>query len=165
MSIHSSTNKSPGKGSGNKKRNNSLANRHNDSEKFSYRSKNSNVTKGNLSSSSLSGSNRKKNEDPGQIKEFTNVKQLLMIKAYDKKLFRKVTGSNEANKNFLRLGDVRNDPFRKETFKVMIQNFKQITVRIRKGYEKVLSKILFQNTNTSAIVTLANVQPLLEKVR
>lgn len=43
-----------------------------------------------------------------------------MIKAYDKKLFKKVTGSNEANKNFLRLGDVRNDPFRKETFKVMI---------------------------------------------
>lgn len=43
-----------------------------------------------------------------------------MIKAYDKKLLRNVTGSSEANKNFLKLGDVRNDPFRKETFKVMI---------------------------------------------
>lgn len=36
-----------------------------------------------------------------------------MIKVYDKKLLRKVTASNEANKNFLKLGDVKNDPFRK----------------------------------------------------
>ena len=36
-----------------------------------------------------------------------------MIKAYDRKLFKKVTGSNVANKRFFKLGDVRNDPFRK----------------------------------------------------
>lgn len=34
-------------------------------------------------------------------------------------------------------------------------------MRIRTGYNKVLRKILFQNTNASAIVTLASVQPIL----
>jgi len=68
-----------------------------------------------------------------------------MIKAYDKKLLRKVTGSNEANKNFLKMGDIKDDPFRMETFKVMVENFKEMVIRIRRGYEKVLNKILFQN--------------------
>jgi hypothetical protein len=36
-----------------------------------------------------------------------------MIKAYDRKLFKRVTGSNLANKNFLKLGDIQKDPFRK----------------------------------------------------
>jgi hypothetical protein len=36
-----------------------------------------------------------------------------------------------------------------------------MTNRIRNSYERVLNNILFQNTNTSAIVTLANIQPML----
>lgn len=93
------------------------------------------------------------------------MKQLLMIKAYDQKLLRKVTGSNEANKNFLKQGNVKNDPFRKETYKVMVENFKEMASRIRRGYEKVLSQILFQNNNMSALATLASVKPTLLQVR
>lgn len=61
MSIHSSSHKSPGnRGSdGKKKRNHSTANKNNDLEKYSYRSKKSNLTKSNLSSNSLTGSHKR----------------------------------------------------------------------------------------------------------
>ena len=47
-----------------------------------------------------------------------------MIAAYDKKLLRNVTTSTEANQNFLKLGDVRKDPYRRDTYKVLIEDFK-----------------------------------------
>jgi hypothetical protein len=36
-----------------------------------------------------------------------------------------------------------------------------MTNRISNSYERVLNNILYPNNNTSAIVTLANVQPML----
>ena len=88
-----------------------------------------------------------------------------MIAAYDKKLLRNVTTSTEANQNFLKLGDVRKDPYRRDTYKVLIEDFKQWVKRIRDGYSEVLNIFLNQNTNKSAMITLASVKPLLEDVK
>lgn len=85
-----------------------------------------------------------------------------MIAAYDKKLLRNVTTTSEANQKFLRLGDVRRDPYRRDTYKVLIDEFKQWVKRIREGYSEVLNIFLSQNSNKSAIVTLSSVMPLLE---
>lgn len=32
------------------------------------------------------------------------------------------------------MGDIKNDPFRMETFKVMVENFKEMVTRIQRGY-------------------------------
>lgn len=109
----------------------------------------------------MSSSKKRPNKNK-QIVEFTNVKQLLMIAAYDKKLLRNVTTTSEANQKFLRLGDVRRDPYRRDTYKVLIDEFKQWVKRIREGYSEVLNIFLSQNSNKSAIVTLSSVMPLLE---
>lgn len=127
ISIHSSTHKSPMKNS----RNHSMGHRY--LEKLSNRNKKTSQSNLNTTNSNFS-SKQRPNKKNKQIVEFTNVKQLLMISAYDKKLLRNVTTSTEANQKFLKLGDVRKDPYRRETFKVLIEDFKEWVKRIRDGY-------------------------------
>ena len=102
-------------------------------EKLSNRNKKTSQSNLNTTNSNFS-SKQRPNKKNKQIVEFTNVKQLLMISAYDKKLLRNVTTSTEANQKFLKLGDVRKDPYRRETFKVLIEDFKEWVKRIRDGY-------------------------------
>ena len=115
-----------------------------------------------MNSSNSNFSTKVKANQNKKIVEFGNVKQLLMIAAYDKKLLRNVTTSTEANQKFLRMGDVRKDPYRRDTYKVLIEDFKEWVKRIRDGYSEVLNIFLSQNTNKSAMVTLASIKPLLE---
>ena len=93
------------------------------------------------------------------------MKWLSIISAYDPKQLKNVTTSSQSYQKFLKSGDIRKDPYNKETFKVMIDHFKCWVARIRDGYFEILNKFLSQNTNTSAIVTLAAVKPLLEEVK
>ena len=154
MSIHSSTHKSPPKNN----RNRSLVQR--------YPNRHTNRTKksspNHMNSSNSNFSTKVKANQNKKIVEFGNVKQLLMIAAYDKKLLRNVTTSTEANQKFLRMGDVRKDPYRRDTYKVLIEDFKEWVKRIQDGYSEVLNIFLSQNTNKSAMVTLASIKPLLE---
>lgn len=60
--------------------------------------------------------------------------------------------------------DVRNDPDNKQTFKVMINNFKDWVIEIRGEYYKILNRFLNSKSTVSAIVVFASVKPMIEEV-